>query len=893
MTKTETLQNEKTRVASAFERPATSAKNVLITFLMVFLLVPFAGAQLPVPPSSEFDITGFIQAATLGGAGSGSGVGARQGGFITVNGHLITVPSNTIVILPATALTWQELFTFAPAPYTGVATGMALSDVPAPLTTYEAHVVGNRVGNTYIAGLVWISQHALNSGQGFINCISYANPAAPEIFVGGPIGTCGAGARIRINDPAVGATGTGRYGFAFSPDVRFTVDQDNPTISSITGFPMCVPRVDPNVAVDPLCPLTQRPLVGGPVACAAPATAGAPCTSYTMANPGAVGLGGPMDPRTQAPFMVGDYVTFLGTLVQDSAPATPTAGPWPGAANTYIAAHTIINNVAIYTVGGTDPAYVSIGVSIMGTGGLTVIGANEVAVRTRFEGFTSDVDAGTNPGSTTNTFPSQRLIKLYGVDFTPVTGATTDRYLGVIGVDPGPPTGASKGRWRFRPPCLAFGTVPAKPDKDCVMNQSNTFLPPPREARAVIGASQDGTKAPAFTAPITPASPTSANGIVYGQYHAPISTYAFPEQLPGMAPIPENNFNSIDFLARGGYISAAGTVAGMLDPWPSNVAPGPPPPPACTVLPTVSTTGPYTVAAGGKITLSGSATAPDPITAFLWTATGGTFNDATLPNPLYTAPLTTGGQTLTFTATSCAGSSTATTTVTVNAAPNPPIVNPVAPLSLFSGAAGTLNVTGSDPNNPQLLPLVFSATQTPAGTLSVFTVTQGPNPPGTGATITFLAPTLPVTQLIPTVATVSITATNNAGLISGATTTTVTVNPTPDAIIPTSAEYRANQKRLIITVSDANPNVTLSLQPYLTTTGTTYNPDPAAGGVGNVFTNIGGGVYSLTISGAPAPACNPAPGAFATPCSLKPLDVKSNIQNVPGDSGFFALTKIR
>jgi hypothetical protein len=26
---------------------------------------------------------------------------------------------------------------------------------------------------------------------------------------------------------------------------------------------------------------------------------------------------------------------------------------------------------------------------------------------------------------------------------------------------------------------------------------------------------------------------------------------------------------------------------------------------------------------------------------------------------------------------------------------------------------------------------------------------------------------------------------------------------------------------------------------------------------------------------------------------LKPLDVKSNIQNVPGDSGFFALTRIR
>jgi hypothetical protein len=154
-----------------------------VALIAVVLLTTLAGAQLPVPASSQFDITGFIQSATLGGAGSGSGTGARQGGFITVNGHLITVPSNTIVILPASALTWQELFAFAPAPYTGVATGMAAADVPAPLTTYEAHVVGNRVlggpggADVYIAGLIWISQQALNSGQGFINCISYALPA--------------------------------------------------------------------------------------------------------------------------------------------------------------------------------------------------------------------------------------------------------------------------------------------------------------------------------------------------------------------------------------------------------------------------------------------------------------------------------------------------------------------------------------------------------------------------------------------------------------------------------------------------------------------------------------------------------------------------------------------
>jgi hypothetical protein len=139
---------------------------------------------------------------------------------------------------------------------------------------------------------------------------------------------------------------------------------------------------------------------------------------------------------------------------------------------------------------------------------------------------------------------------------------------------------------------------------------------------------------------------------------------------------------------------------------------------------------------------------------------------------------------------------------------------------------------------------------------------------------------------------VSVTATNTANVPSAAQSAPVTVNPTPDVITVVSAEYRTSLKRLIITVNDANPNVTLKLQPYLTTAGTTYNPDPAAGGVGNVFTNTAP-TYTLTINGVPAPACANPNGLYQTPCSATPLDVLSNIQNVPGNSGFFALTRIR
>jgi hypothetical protein len=82
--------------------------------------------------------------------------------------------------------------------------------------------------------------------------------------------------------------------------------------------------------------------------------------------------------------------------------------------------------------------------------------------------------------------------------------------------------------------------------------------------------------------------------------------------------------------------------------------------------------------------------------------------------------------------------------------------------------------------------------------------------------------------------------------------------------------------------------VVLKLQPYLTATGTIYNPDPAAGGVGNVFT-FAAGVYTLDVVGAPRPACG-NPAGYQTPCPLAPLDVRSNLN---GDSGPVALTKIR
>jgi len=781
-----------------------------------------AGAQTPIPASTQFDITGFIQEAALTTAGD-----AHSGGTLMVNGQVVVVPRETIVILPANALSWQELFTQAPPPYGPTQTGMALKDTPAPLTTYEAHVVGNRVGDQYIAGLINIHQQSLNSGAGFINYIDYN---LGEMRVGGVLGDQTTGTRVRINDSV------GRFGrTTTSPDARFTVDDQNPTIAAATGFPMCLPRTDPAVADDPLCPQGNRPPA------VPPATGFA--AAIQMNDPGLAGNPKP-DARLQAPFEVGDYVSFAGTLVRDCTDGAAdcrnggsTAGPWPaaGTAATWIAAHTIINNVAVYTWPGTNPAYVSIEVSLIGTGGLTVLGAGEAAIRTRFEGFTTD---------------PTRNIHLYGVDLDPATGATSDRDFGTIGVDPGPPNGAVKGRWRFRPPCLPAGSVSTRPDKECIMNAAGTFLPPPREVRAVIEGLQTQVTTPV----------TTANGLIYGQYHAPIGEYIFPENIPG-SPIVENNFNALDFLAKGGYTSTTGTLAGVLSPWPSNVVPST----ACTP-PIANAGGPYTAPAGGTITLAGSSTGTGPFT-FAWAASAGTFSDPAIANPNYTAP-TSGVVNLSLVVTNACGTSTATTTVTVNA-PQAPTVNHVAPLSVLSQAAASFGVSGTDPAG---LSLTFAVTQ--SGTPALLNLTVTSTGPST-ATVSFVAPTLPFGQTLPSVVNLSIVATNTAGVPSAAEFTSVTINPLPDAVVITSAEYRTGKQRLIInaTSSVVSPNVVLTLQPYVTVSGTTFTPTAT-------LTNNGGGLYTLTLVGVPEPAVPPA----------APLQVTSNLG---GASPFTALTRIR
>ena len=455
-------------------------------------LVPAA----PVPP--QFDITGFIQEATLDSAGTICKASDPRlaGGTLRINDVVVIVPCNTVLQMPAATVTWQELFSLAPrdiglpsgAKGIPTQTGLALKDtVTMPLTTpysngrlpsYEAHVQGNVVNGRYIAGLIFISQQNLNIGQGTITAIDFHNGEL-QIASAGPTPSI---ARVKINDPlgrfgnSHGAPGSNAALIEPAYDQRFSIDEESATIHAATGYPMCIPRSDPFYdADDPLCPQSNRPRSPDcasltiPFPAFAMPPAGQFCTSFMMPppprNPCSPGQGitCPPDPTQQAPFEVGDFIDFLGTLKFDSK------GP-------YISAHTIVNHVGIYTTPGIMPAYISIEMELQGTAALPIANLpQEATSRVKIEGFTTD--------------PSN-LVDLYAIDVDPITGATSERLLGIASPS-GPPV---IGRFRFKP-------------------NAGAFLPPVREFRVV---SRTMCSDPNQPCRMPSAPQTYANGLIAG-----------------------------------------------------------------------------------------------------------------------------------------------------------------------------------------------------------------------------------------------------------------------------------------------------------------------------------------------------------------------------------------
>jgi hypothetical protein len=513
-----------TRNGTTRQHPRSFPGRLKVVWLLVLVTM---AAVLTTPGNAQvtavvtqFDTVGFIQQATLDRPGD-----VFSGGTITVNNVKYIVPYYTILQMPAFALTWEELFALAPAPYTGLQTGLALQDIPKPKYTYEAHLVGNRLPDgRQIVGLMFLAQQSLHAGQGIITAVNFGEGS---IMVDGTT-------RVRINDPI------GRFSVgipdAQNPDVRFTIDEDNPTVRASSSYPMCIPRS----ANDALCPEKNRPI--------SPVDGVSHLGFFTMlpaaSTPTAANR---TDPFLMAPFEVGDFVTYNGILVDDA-----TRG-------TYVLAHTLIAEATILTAPGTLPAYTAIDVLLQGAVSKAAPAGLEGAVRTRVEGWSTD--AGGNTAE-----------NIYAIDLDACSGTESERLWN----DHDPKTGVisngpftididsitALGRWRFRPSA-----------------RDEAFLPPTRMLRA----RNTGLNAVDHGVIVTP------NGLKAGEYTAPIFEFIFSEGVPpGAAPPPPNSFENLPFLANGEGPYNGGAVTGQLSPWPSLVppvsttscaAPPPPPPP--------------------------------------------------------------------------------------------------------------------------------------------------------------------------------------------------------------------------------------------------------------------------------------------------------------------------
>lgn len=220
-------------------------------------LLPAAGggSGVPLQPGADngFQIIGHIQAVTLNAVCSGA-PGQTTGGTVTLNGIRITVPSDTIVQFPANTLTFAD----SVCPGNNNIAGSSLAfdgsgGTPTPalisgggqpspvLPAIEMRAIGNivgvaggraGVGSPYIASLLYASQMSANTGSGYIAAIDYGDGSIYVSSAGNGL------TRLLINDPI------GRYGRAQkSPDARFSVDTENPTLSLVQLAILCASHV--------------------------------------------------------------------------------------------------------------------------------------------------------------------------------------------------------------------------------------------------------------------------------------------------------------------------------------------------------------------------------------------------------------------------------------------------------------------------------------------------------------------------------------------------------------------------------------------------------------------------------------------------------------------------
>ncbi|OLN95242.1 hypothetical protein CCHL11_08137 [Colletotrichum chlorophyti] len=237
---------------------------------------------------------------------------------------------------------------------------------------YNCEVTGNVVNGVYIAAQVSIAQELLNGASGYIESVDFDGRIKLK---NGPT--------IRINDPRA------IYSVGYAAEPFFTADDANPSITSFSGFPMCVPRN----GSDPLCPLSNRPDVAPGI------------KQGAFKAP---------DALVMAPLLPGDFIEYSGIRSNGEI----------------IVYNLVTSNVQITTTGA--PTYIRMEDANIGVWTADLV--NQEVAQTRFVGYTSDSNPNVNP------------IKIYAIEYDPCTGEGKDREIAGVSV----PNTEARNKFEYR-----------------------------------------------------------------------------------------------------------------------------------------------------------------------------------------------------------------------------------------------------------------------------------------------------------------------------------------------------------------------------------------------------------------------------------------------------------
>ncbi|KAK4675057.1 hypothetical protein QC764_501720 [Podospora pseudoanserina] len=274
----------------------------ILSFLFFSLFLPCVLAQV-LRDDSPIWVQGAFEDATV----TANDTSYNAGGTITVNGFVLNIPRNLLVQFPAAWVPWRD-FVASKSDFIG----------------FETLVMGNTIEGDPRVGQVVITEFFEGLSFGFIESLNYTDGSMK--IENGPT--------VRISDPN-GVFSVGYDGASF-----MTADDQSPSITAFSGFPMCIPRN----GSDPLCPLSNRP-TGRPGIFRAP------------------------DPLVMAPFLPGDLITFSGFRRGDEV----------------IAFSIVAQNVQITT--GDDIVYIRMELALLGI--FSPSPAAEIA-DSRFIGFSSN-----------------------------------------------------------------------------------------------------------------------------------------------------------------------------------------------------------------------------------------------------------------------------------------------------------------------------------------------------------------------------------------------------------------------------------------------------------------------------------------------------------------------